>query len=150
MAIDPLITARFGSPPDGIDLGEVYMESASALVITVSWLAVLATVLRFGARYLQHAGLEADDYASILALVRCLSCTSYVECFSTYPHDLALNNIRSPVRCLRFLPVPWLRNVGTYLSTPLILDQGRETLGACSKARSFGGSGTWKLTSRSL
>lgn len=70
MVIDPLILARFGQPPDGIDLSEVYMRSASALVITLSWVAVLATMMRFGARYLQHAGLEADDYVSILALVR--------------------------------------------------------------------------------
>lgn len=101
MVIDPLTLARFGQPPAGIDLSEVYMRSASALVITLSLVAVAATMMRFGARYLQHADLEADDYVSILALVR--SCMAPRPAYygqlvlASLPHDLALNKFRFPI-----------------------------------------------------
>lgn len=69
MATDPIVLAIFGPPPDGIDLSETYTPIANGLVITLTCIAGLSVLLRFSARYLQEAGVEADDYLILFSLV---------------------------------------------------------------------------------
>lgn len=70
MAVDAHIVDLFGPAPEGIDLNENYAQNADAANIALISIALLAVVLRFGARFVQKAGLKADDYFALAALVR--------------------------------------------------------------------------------
>lgn len=70
MELDPFVIDMFGPPPEGMDLSEIFMPGADALVISLGCIAALSVLLRFTARHVQNAGLEADDYLIVFALVR--------------------------------------------------------------------------------
>lgn len=70
MAVDAGIVDLFGPVPAGIDLSEHYAKNADAANIALIAIAFVSVVLRFGARFVQKAGLKADDYFVLAALVR--------------------------------------------------------------------------------
>lgn len=59
----------FGEPPEGLDLDEDNVWRSDVGLIILICLAVVSVVLRHAARFLQKAGLKADDYFMILAVV---------------------------------------------------------------------------------
>lgn len=70
MAVDAGIVALFGPVPSGVDLNENYTKNADAANIALIAIAFVSVLLRFGARFVQKAGLKADDYFVLAALVR--------------------------------------------------------------------------------
>lgn len=69
MTIDAAVIEQFGQPPPGIDLSEVQMPGTDIGVIALVAVATLSVLLRLGSRLVQDAGLRADDYLIIVALV---------------------------------------------------------------------------------
>jgi hypothetical protein len=69
MTIDAAVIEQFGQPPPGIDLSEVQMPGTEIGVIALVAVATLSVLLRLGSRLVQDAGLRADDYLIIIALV---------------------------------------------------------------------------------
>ncbi|KAG8156608.1 hypothetical protein KVR01_013559 [Diaporthe batatas] len=69
MTIDAAVIEQFGPPPPGIDLSEVQMPGTDLGVIVLVAVATLSVLLRLGSRLVQEAGLRADDYLIIAALV---------------------------------------------------------------------------------
>lgn len=67
--VDPDVLDRFGPPPEDIDLSEVFMPTSDALLIALACIAGVSVVVRYLARHIQSAGLEADDYVIVLSLV---------------------------------------------------------------------------------
>lgn len=68
-ATDADIVAYFGEPPEGLDLEEDNVWRSYVGLIILICVAILSVVLRYVARFLQKAGLKADDYLMILAVV---------------------------------------------------------------------------------
>lgn len=83
MTIDAAVIEQFGQPPPGIDLSEVQMPGTDIGVIALVAVATLSVVLRLGSRLVQDAGLRADDYLIIVALILCIG-TCVVTVQSTY------------------------------------------------------------------
>lgn len=69
MTIDAAVIEQFGQPPPGIDLSEVQMPGTKIGVIVLVAVATLSVLLRLGSRLVQDAGLRADDYLIIVALL---------------------------------------------------------------------------------
>lgn len=91
MTIDAAVIEQFGQPPPGIDLGEVQMPGTDIGVIALVAVATLSVLLRLGSRLVQDAGLRADDYLIIVALILSIgTCVVTVESTCSYP---ALNPI---------------------------------------------------------
>lgn len=72
MAIDAAVIEQFGQPPPGIDLAEAQMPGSDIGVIALIAVATLSVLLRLGSRVVQDAGLRADDYLIIVALILCI------------------------------------------------------------------------------
>lgn len=83
MAVDAAVIEQFGQPPPGIDLAEVQMPGTEIGVIALVAVATLSVLLRLGSRLVQDAGLRADDYLIIVALILCIG-TCVVTVQSTY------------------------------------------------------------------
>ncbi|KAI3392592.1 hypothetical protein diail_5466 [Diaporthe ilicicola] len=80
MTIDAAVLEQFGQPPAGIDLAEVQMPGTDIGVITLVVVATLSVMMRLGSRLVQDAGLRADDYLIMIALVFCIgTCVMTVE-----------------------------------------------------------------------
>ncbi|KAK7433834.1 hypothetical protein Landi51_13775 [Colletotrichum acutatum] len=69
MALDPLIKAAFGSPPEGVVLNENQTTKNNAIVIILLSIATISVVGRLIARGKYGPGLSLDDYAIVVALV---------------------------------------------------------------------------------
>lgn len=69
-ATDADIVALFGEPSEGLDLDEDNVWRSELGLTILICLAILSVVLRHAARFLQKAGLKADDYLMIVAVVR--------------------------------------------------------------------------------
>lgn len=91
MTIDAAVIEQFGQPPPGIDLAEVQMPGTEIGVIALVAVATLSVLLRLGSRLVQDAGLRADDYLIIVALILCIG-TCVVTVQSTC-YGPALNTI---------------------------------------------------------
>ncbi|KAG6362551.1 hypothetical protein INS49_007643 [Diaporthe citri] len=72
MAVDAAVIEQFGQPPPGVDLAEVQMPGTEIGVIALVAVATLSVLLRLGSRLVQDAGLRADDYLIIVALILCI------------------------------------------------------------------------------
>ena len=80
MTIDAAVIEQYGPPPPGIDLAEVQMPGMDIGVIALVAVATLSVLLRLGSRLVQDAGLRADDYLIIVALVLCIgTCVMTVQ-----------------------------------------------------------------------
>ncbi|KAK2611667.1 hypothetical protein N8I77_004997 [Diaporthe amygdali] len=80
MKIDAAVIDQFGQPPPGIDLSEVHMPGTDIGVIVLVAVATLSVILRLGSRLVQDAGLRADDYLIIVALILSIgTCVMTVE-----------------------------------------------------------------------
>lgn len=80
MTIDAAVIDQFGQPPPGIDLSEVHMPGTDIGVIVLVAVATLSVILRLGSRLVQDAGLRADDYLIIVALILSIgTCVMTVE-----------------------------------------------------------------------
>lgn len=69
MALDPLIKAAFGSPPEGIDLTENQATKNNTIVIILLSIATVSVAGRLIARGKYGPGLSLDDYAIVVALL---------------------------------------------------------------------------------
>ncbi|KAK1659591.1 hypothetical protein BDP55DRAFT_697612 [Colletotrichum godetiae] len=69
MALDPLITAAFGPPPEGVDLAENQATKNNSIVIVLLAIAALSVASRLIARGKYGPGLSLDDYAIVIALI---------------------------------------------------------------------------------
>lgn len=95
MTLDAAVIEQFGQPPPGIDLSEVQMPGTEIGVIALVAVATLSVLLRLGSRLVQDAGLRADDYLIMVALILCIgTCVATVQ--STYhvllPIQLAISD----------------------------------------------------------
>lgn len=76
---DARIIAMFGPVPEGMDLTEDEARSSSIALIVVMAMAMVSVCLRHLARYVQGAGLKADDYLITVGLVSFLFCLSVLR-----------------------------------------------------------------------
>lgn len=70
MEVDPAISAKFGPPPAGLDLGANQQTAIIAVALVSTAFATVALGLRIWARNFQRFGMMADDWLMIVALVR--------------------------------------------------------------------------------
>ncbi|KAH6977356.1 hypothetical protein BKA56DRAFT_732660 [Ilyonectria sp. MPI-CAGE-AT-0026] len=71
IAVDPVILAAFGEPPEGLDLEERLVVNHNVAVCVSLGLAVAAVALRLYVRRLKGARLWFDDYAIIFSTFCC-------------------------------------------------------------------------------
>lgn len=69
IAVDPVILAAFGEPPEGLDLEERRVVNHNVAVCVSLGIAVAAVALRLYVRRLKGARLWFDDYAIIFSTV---------------------------------------------------------------------------------
>ncbi|KAL2274803.1 hypothetical protein FJTKL_02707 [Diaporthe vaccinii] len=80
MTLDAAVIAQFGQPPPGIDLSEVQMPGTGIGAIALVAVATLSVLLRLGSRLVQDAGLRADDFLIMVALILCIgTCVATVQ-----------------------------------------------------------------------
>lgn len=98
MAIDANIAALFGEPPAGLDLDENNVWWSDLGLVILICVAILSVVLRHAARFVQKAGLKADDYFMILAVVRLGGLPSHrSKCYLPNPAGGVLTVLWTPV-----------------------------------------------------
>jgi hypothetical protein len=69
MELDPMVTGRFGQPPDWIDLNEDPRAANLITSVLMLVIATIAVILRFVARKIQSHPLMVDDYVVLGSLV---------------------------------------------------------------------------------
>lgn len=108
MAIDAAVIEQYGQPPPGLDLAEVQMPGTDIGVIALVAVATLSVLLRLGSRLVQDAGLRADDYLIIVALILCIgTCVVTVQsmCYVLLSTGLAKSQLTLP-RAKSLVQVP--------------------------------------------